>query len=230
MELSPHHIYLFKRERYYQTGGVIDTDGVTVVPNVRLDTMDTVPILKILMKRVDPQYGLVKTHYVLDVQMSNGGSYIIDPTSMQFNYRGPKGCLIAHGESNDYVRNFPGKIIKRLDHPPALIDPINKLGKMKLGLVYEYMYWEGNGPQRFIERLLENLIKYMDRRICGYCGWIEGEHKVKPKEDFQYKFRSKILLNCGRCKDVGYCGLACQKADWKWHKQLCQKVKTEDIK
>ncbi|KAI2466669.1 hypothetical protein F4781DRAFT_405023 [Annulohypoxylon bovei var. microspora] len=30
------------------------------------------------------------------------------------------------------------------------------------------------------------------------------------------------LLRCGRCKSVKYCGTACQKQDWYFHKNVCR--------
>mmetsp|Transcript_24202 Transcript_24202/g.78243 ORF Transcript_24202/g.78243 Transcript_24202/m.78243 type:complete len:231 (-) Transcript_24202:96-788(-) len=32
------------------------------------------------------------------------------------------------------------------------------------------------------------------------------------------------LLACGRCREVEYCSLACQKKDWPQHKRVCRKV------
>jgi hypothetical protein len=43
---------------------------------------------------------------------------------------------------------------------------------------------------------------------CRNC----GTEKSKNDED---------LKSCGRCRKVKYCGEACQRADWKRHKQAC---------
>ena len=40
--------------------------------------------------------------------------------------------------------------------------------------------------------------------ICGFC--------QKECE----------LLKCSRCKEVYYCDVVCQKADWKEHKKSCE--------
>ena len=34
-------------------------------------------------------------------------------------------------------------------------------------------------------------------------------------------FKGKKLFTCTRCKNVFYCGKDCQKADWKFHRQVC---------
>ena len=44
-------------------------------------------------------------------------------------------------------------------------------------------------------------------KLCQKC-----EGPGKPK-----------LLVCARCKDVSYCSVDCQKADWKSHKGTCRK-------
>ncbi|KAK4500823.1 hypothetical protein PRZ48_009015 [Zasmidium cellare] len=43
---------------------------------------------------------------------------------------------------------------------------------------------------------------------CGSCG-AETTADGKP------------LLSCGKCKKAKYCSVACQKKEWKYHKQFC---------
>eukprot|EP00388_Colpodella_angusta_P006218 GDKJ01018578.1.p1 GENE.GDKJ01018578.1~~GDKJ01018578.1.p1 ORF type:complete len:258 (+),score=56.70 GDKJ01018578.1:1-774(+) len=42
---------------------------------------------------------------------------------------------------------------------------------------------------------------------CGSC-------HVTPEND-------KKLMRCGRCQQIAYCGVDCQKKDWKSHKRVC---------
>lgn len=48
-----------------------------------------------------------------------------------------------------------------------------------------------------------------DRPWCVKCGSDQRPNK-------------QSLLRCGRCKQVRYCGVKCQKAHWKVHKSLCK--------
>ena len=44
---------------------------------------------------------------------------------------------------------------------------------------------------------------------CAYCG--KGAKK-----------KGAVLQRCSRCKQVSYCGAACQQAGWKGHKKKCE--------
>lgn len=48
-------------------------------------------------------------------------------------------------------------------------------------------------------------------RACQKCG--KEESKDGPE-----------LMRCARCRNAMYCGVECQKADWKSHKGYCSKV------
>jgi hypothetical protein len=37
------------------------------------------------------------------------------------------------------------------------------------------------------------------------------------------EYAAMTLSRCSACKKVTYCGAACQKAHWKWHKAECKK-------
>jgi hypothetical protein len=37
-------------------------------------------------------------------------------------------------------------------------------------------------------------------------------------------------LTCSQCKSAQYCGQACQKKDWKYHKPSCLKIKEQKLK
>ena len=45
-----------------------------------------------------------------------------------------------------------------------------------------------------------------DGRSCGHCGRTDG-----------------AFSRCARCRGVVYCGIACQRADWKTHKKVCRR-------
>ncbi|EPT04356.1 hypothetical protein FOMPIDRAFT_1084290, partial [Fomitopsis schrenkii] len=38
-----------------------------------------------------------------------------------------------------------------------------------------------------------------------------------------FQIKRSILLQCGGCKSIYYCGQDCQKRDWKRHKKYCKK-------
>lgn len=46
--------------------------------------------------------------------------------------------------------------------------------------------------------------KIVSFKPCAYCGNTKTKKKL-----------------CGRCKTIGYCSAACQKADWKKHRDVC---------
>ncbi|KAF1917896.1 hypothetical protein BDU57DRAFT_180412 [Ampelomyces quisqualis] len=43
----------------------------------------------------------------------------------------------------------------------------------------------------------------VNKNICAACGK-EGD-----------------LKRCSKCKSIGYCGVDCQRRNWKWHKRVC---------
>ena len=49
------------------------------------------------------------------------------------------------------------------------------------------------------------------RMVCGRCGTIESAARQYPM--------------CGHCRIVYYCGVACQREDWKRHKAVCKQDK-----
>jgi hypothetical protein len=57
---------------------------------------------------------------------------------------------------------------------------------------------------------VRNLAKVVgkDATQCGCCG--------RSRAD------AGSLMKCGRCKQVSYCNVDCQKADWKTHKPVCK--------
>ncbi|TGO53458.1 hypothetical protein BOTNAR_0295g00050 [Botryotinia narcissicola] len=66
-------------------------------------------------------------------------------------------------------------------------------------------------PNSRIDELTENLVDQLgvvDPRGCKKCGDI-------PQGDTAHK-------QSARCRQVRYCGPACQKADWKEHKKICK--------
>jgi hypothetical protein len=50
-------------------------------------------------------------------------------------------------------------------------------------------------------------------RQCEVCGAIEGGDRQ--------------LLLCTGCREVRYCGRACQKQHWKQHKAVCKRADKE---
>jgi hypothetical protein len=226
LEVVPDNLILFEQNYFIQTGGFLLGD--VVIPHVKPQN-ETPNYMPIFMRRLDPIHGFVQSHFVLEATLANGKKYIVSPGSMEYSYRGPNGCLIAHGESDDFKKNFPGKVLGELDGPSVYKDlresglPIGN--KMDFGPIYDELYLRGNRRNNNVERLLNSVIKFYDNRICSYCGWIEGEHHVAPNPDCRYRFRPVILQLCGRCGQAAYCGKECQKADWKWHKECCKGTK-----
>lgn len=49
----------------------------------------------------------------------------------------------------------------------------------------------------------------VDEKVCAACGK-EGD-----------------LKRCSKCKSAGYCGVDCQKRDWKLHKKFCAQLAAE---
>jgi hypothetical protein len=51
---------------------------------------------------------------------------------------------------------------------------------------------------------------------CGNCN--------KTKDELQ-KFNKKLKA-CGRCKEIKYCSIKCQKNAWETHKIVCKDINT----
>ncbi|TDL29035.1 hypothetical protein BD410DRAFT_1487 [Rickenella mellea] len=39
------------------------------------------------------------------------------------------------------------------------------------------------------------------------------------------RVESAVFMKCGACKKVAYCGKACQKSHWKFHKLYCKSIR-----
>ena len=76
--------------------------------------------------------------------------------------------------------------------------------RIAIGPLYGVPYAESVG--RFMAGLATSKQSGLEK-LCQKC-----EGLGKPK-----------LLVCARCKDVSYCSVDCQKADWKSHKGTCRK-------
>ena len=62
------------------------------------------------------------------------------------------------------------------------------------------------------------LLKQAYKGMCAYC-----------KRDRSHVDGEELDLKaCGGCKHIKYCSVACQKKDWKYHKDLC-KYQTKEI-
>ncbi|KAJ6581191.1 hypothetical protein B0H19DRAFT_930096 [Mycena capillaripes] len=59
---------------------------------------------------------------------------------------------------------------------------------------------------------LETVDQKMDQRVAAV---VEETCVACNKSE-------STLLKCSRCREVGYCGKACQKAHWKEHKKVCK--------
>jgi hypothetical protein len=62
--------------------------------------------------------------------------------------------------------------------------------------------------------------KYEEVKFITKIGICCNEFCTLPDRKVE---RSKILY-CAQCDQVGYCSRACQKADWKEHKEICKAV------
>lgn len=113
IEVIPHEKYLVRCLRFRQTQEVSD-NGDCCSPEVEPYPVDADNTKNIPILGIDAEFGPIYSHFILEVPLRNGQTYIVDPTSMQFNYRGPKKTIIVHGEWTDYCKQFPGFIIERL--------------------------------------------------------------------------------------------------------------------
>jgi len=149
IEVQPRRLYIFERFNYMQTGGTIlqNKDGSEVIiPSAQLTQNQPTPAsrtLKIYHRGVTEE-GISKIHYVIAATLPDNSLYIVDPTSMQFNYRGPAGSIIAHGTWEEYVAGFPGKVLKKVETPlyPTLTDPVTRR-EIPMKTAIDEMYWFG---------------------------------------------------------------------------------------
>ncbi|XP_021949945.1 uncharacterized protein LOC110847325 [Folsomia candida] len=217
IEVIPHEKYLVRCLRFRQTQEVSD-NGDCCSPEVEPYPVDADNTKNIPILGIDAEFGPIYSHFILEVPLRNGQTYIVDPTSMQFNYRGPKKTIIVHGEWTDYCKQFPGFIIERLTkHEDAAKD---------LALQNYFRHQAillGNGGLKLVDRLKGNLIKYFSYRTCNYCGQVEKLHEEDEQQEFNYKFINVQLMCCAQCRGVAYCNKICQKLDWKNHKAHCKK-------
>jgi hypothetical protein len=61
--------------------------------------------------------------------------------------------------------------------------------------------------------------KVMEETMSGFDDGDEGNKKVCPACG-----KEGELKKCSKCKSVGYCGVDCQKKNWKWHKRVCAQL------
>lgn len=62
--------------------------------------------------------------------------------------------------------------------------------------------------------------------IC--CKLQIHKHSWKTKKCYQCSSRASSLKLCGRCKVAWYCGVSCQRANWREHKSACPQLKYTD--
>ncbi len=76
---------------------------------------------------------------------------------------------------------------------------------------------------------MRRIVSYLKKRIS--CSCLDAKYKeVKslPKtgmcrncEESEHRVELSSLMSCGSCRKEHYCSRACQKADWKLHKEEC---------
>ncbi len=62
--------------------------------------------------------------------------------------------------------------------------------------------------------------KYKEVKSVKKLGWCYNPSCSRPD---QMAVRSK-MFTCARCGEVNYCSIECQKADWKAHKEYCNRI------
>jgi hypothetical protein len=211
MEVAPRSVYFIRNKRFYQSGP--DVHGSTY--ELKSDNLPE----NLSLRRIDPILGPIFSHFILEVPLDTGEFYVIDPTSSQFNYRGPKGSIIMHGDWETYSKGFPGTIVSRInmqskdfrDIFSSVLEETSAMG------------YDGSVS----DKLKINLFKYFACRICSYCGNVEKPPGVpgteKIRNNLYLKSRTVKLLDCSRCKSATYCGRLCQTLHWKSHKADCKK-------
>jgi hypothetical protein len=63
---------------------------------------------------------------------------------------------------------------------------------------------------------ISNNLQTKNPKICNFCG--------------KQKTLQETLKKCGRCKKIFYCGVTCQRKDWKTHKKICKEPDNETTK
>jgi len=126
-----------------------------LIPNVSKDFQ----FVKTYFRRILPE-GVTQTHYVIEATLPDGGVYIVDPTSNQFNYRRP-GSLIVHGSWDDYVREFPGKVLQKLEEPicsTAVVLNVQGIAieRVHMTTAIDEMYYMGKSTQLFFNHRKAN--------------------------------------------------------------------------
>ena len=113
----------------------------------------------------------------------------------------------------------------------------------KLGYVAPCVVCGGQNQDRVISGAFEPQLWAMiyERPICSSACMVQikREQLVEAKADYKAGIRPDKMINecnkchkvevklynCAGCRMTHYCGDACQKADWKAHKQVCRAQK-----
>lgn len=197
--------------------------------------------------------GIIQTHCFLQAKLpSSGETYVIDPAARGCNYRKNKrGQIIVHSSWEAWKEDFPGEVLAKYTikgpntrttvqdygtkkRKPLILRQVDPYGPTPDWSLFKVLHHIGNGPKtQNISRMAKNLIKYLDRKICRYCGRVEDLHPEpplpkevtrRPREAVRmYSFKGVELKDCGRCRKVKYCKEFCQKLDWPRHKIICRK-------
>eukprot|EP00172_Hildenbrandia_rubra_P002722 Plantae.Rhodophyta-Hildenbrandia_rubra.ctg3797.p1 GENE.Plantae.Rhodophyta-Hildenbrandia_rubra.ctg3797~~Plantae.Rhodophyta-Hildenbrandia_rubra.ctg3797.p1 ORF type:complete len:332 (-),score=38.95 Plantae.Rhodophyta-Hildenbrandia_rubra.ctg3797:397-1392(-) len=97
---------------------------------------------------------------------------------------------------------------------------------------------EGNGTGVLFElyRVLGMLSKdkprhhYTQEEITEIsCTLKIHDYSTKKRKCYQCSDCEADLKGCGRCKVAWYCGISCQRTDWKLHKTECHRLKMESM-
>lgn len=86
--------------------------------------------------------------------------------------------------------------------------------------------------RRLMKELEAHMEKHLDKIIYGDVDSVFYSHKDDKEvpEEVKGSFTKKCnkcdkvdekLQRCARCKKTYYCGIDCQKADWKLHRETC---------
>lgn len=111
-DVIPRQLWLLDVHKYFQVGAIVlDHEPPNMIPTV---VENAVIGRKLIIKDVDPELGLILRHFVIEASLSDGTSYIIDPTARQFRYKGPNGTLVVHRTLDQYVEDFPGVVLSKV--------------------------------------------------------------------------------------------------------------------